>query len=90
MIVDKGVDFPPEIDAALKAYGEDMWLFRDQSPAGTTRALNQYKGDHRGCATLFACLLRALFRSIAATHHLPLFFWALVFWPLKKFSVPHP
>ncbi|KAI9466751.1 Ribokinase-like protein [Lactarius psammicola] len=48
MIVDKGVDFPPEIDAALKAYGEDMWLFRDQSPAGTTRALNQYKGDHRG------------------------------------------
>ncbi|KAH9179974.1 Ribokinase-like protein [Lactarius sanguifluus] len=48
MIVDKGVDFPPEIDAALKAYGEDMWLFRDQSPAGTTRALNRYKGDHRG------------------------------------------
>ncbi|KAH9077447.1 hypothetical protein EDB83DRAFT_1710581 [Lactarius deliciosus] len=25
-----------------------MWLFRDQSPAGTTRALNRYKGDHRG------------------------------------------
>ncbi|KAH8999376.1 Ribokinase-like protein [Lactarius akahatsu] len=48
MIVDKGIDFPPEIDAALKAYGEDMWLFRDQSPAGTTRALNRYKGDHRG------------------------------------------
>jgi len=48
MIVDKGVDFPAEIDAALKVYGEDMWLFRDQSPAGTTRALNRYKGDDRG------------------------------------------
>ncbi|KAN0139998.1 Ribokinase-like protein [Lactarius tabidus] len=48
MIVDRGVDFPPEMDAALREYGEDMWLFRDQSPAGTTRALNRYQGDHRG------------------------------------------
>lgn len=56
MIVDRGVDFPPEMDAALRAYGEDMWLFRDQ--AGTTRAVNRYQGDHRGCATYFlACFL---------------------------------
>jgi len=48
MIVNRGVDFPPEMDAALKAYGEDMWLFREQSPAGTTRAINRYQGDHRG------------------------------------------
>lgn len=58
MIVDRGIDFPPEMDAALRAYGEDMWLFRDQSPAGTTRAVNRYQGDHRGCATYFlACFL---------------------------------
>jgi hypothetical protein len=53
MIVDKGMDFPPEMDAALRAYGEDMWFFRDQSPAGTTRAVNRYQGDHRGCVPLF-------------------------------------
>ncbi|KAI0269250.1 hypothetical protein BC834DRAFT_865496 [Gloeopeniophorella convolvens] len=47
MIVDKGSDFPQEIDALLRAYGQDMWLFRNQPDAGTTRALNLYKGDHR-------------------------------------------
>jgi hypothetical protein len=51
MIVDKGVDFPQEIDDALKSYGEDMWLFRNRPGAGTTtRALNRYTGDNRGCA----------------------------------------
>jgi hypothetical protein len=50
MIVDKGVDFPQEIDDALKSYGEDMWLFRNRLGAGTTtRALNRYTGDYRGC-----------------------------------------
>ena len=71
MIVDKGVDFPPKMDAALRAYGEDMWFFRDQSPAGTTRAVNRYQGDHRGCVCatfLYICLL---LYSIAATHCLP-------------------
>ncbi|KAI0301807.1 Ribokinase-like protein [Multifurca ochricompacta] len=47
MIVDKGVDLPQEFDAALRVYGEDMWFFRAQPDAGTTRALNAYKGDHR-------------------------------------------
>ncbi|KAI9510441.1 Ribokinase-like protein [Russula earlei] len=47
MIVDKGVDFPQEIDAALKTYGESMWFFREQAGVTTTRALNTYSGDHR-------------------------------------------
>jgi hypothetical protein len=47
MIVDKGEDFPQPIDAALKTYGESMWLFREQPGTATTRALNSYTGDHR-------------------------------------------
>ena len=47
MIIDKGVDFPQEIDAALRTYGESMWLFREQPDTATTRALNAYTGDHR-------------------------------------------
>jgi hypothetical protein len=48
MIIDKGVDFPREIDAALRTYGESMWLFREKpDAASTTRALNSYTGDHR-------------------------------------------
>ena len=47
MIIDKGVDFPQEIDATLKTYGESMWFFREQPDAATTRALNAYTGDHR-------------------------------------------
>ncbi|KAH9999424.1 Ribokinase-like protein [Russula vinacea] len=47
MIVDKGVDFPQPIDAALKTYGESMWLFREQPGTATTRSLNTYTGDHR-------------------------------------------
>ncbi|KAJ3810517.1 Ribokinase-like protein [Lentinula aff. lateritia] len=48
MIVDKGYDFPSEIENKLKAYGDQMWLFRPQNQARTTRAMNIYKGDHRG------------------------------------------
>lgn len=47
MIIDKGVDFPQEIDATLRTYGESMWFFRGQPNAATTRALNTYIGDHR-------------------------------------------
>ncbi|KAI0303136.1 Ribokinase-like protein [Russula brevipes] len=49
MIVDKGVDFPQTLDAALRTYGESMWFFREQPGAATTRALNTYTGtgDHR-------------------------------------------
>lgn len=48
MIVDRGHDFPADVQDTLAAYGEDMWMFRDQKESGTTRALNLYKGEHRG------------------------------------------
>ena len=47
MIVDTGSDFPQEIDAALRKYGESMWFLREQQGQTTTRALNSYIGDHR-------------------------------------------
>lgn len=47
MIVDKGGNFPQEIDATLRTYGENMWFFREQPGDTTTRALNSYIGDHR-------------------------------------------
>jgi len=47
MIIDKGVDFPQEIDAVLKTYEESMWFFRQEPGVTTTRALNTYSGDHR-------------------------------------------
>ncbi|KAF9076417.1 Ribokinase-like protein [Rhodocollybia butyracea] len=48
MIIDKGYDFPPEIESKLKIYGDEMWFFRPQEKARTTRALNLYTSDHRG------------------------------------------
>lgn len=48
MIIDKGHDFPDEIQTALEHYGPDMWLFRANPDALTTRAVNIYQGDHRG------------------------------------------
>lgn len=48
MIVDKGYDFPSDIESKLKLYGDDMWFFRPRTQAQTTRALNIYKGDQRG------------------------------------------
>ncbi|KAH7916744.1 Ribokinase-like protein [Hygrophoropsis aurantiaca] len=48
MIIDRGQDFPSEIQSKLLSYGTDMWHFRDHSNRGTTRALNSYRGDHRG------------------------------------------
>lgn len=57
MVVDQGSDFPEDIGAALRSYGESMWLFRSQPDVGTTRALNFYKGEHRGCPSIcwFCC-----------------------------------
>ncbi|KAI0080739.1 Ribokinase-like protein [Panus rudis PR-1116 ss-1] len=48
MIVDRGPDFPDDIQRQLEDYGSDMWLFRDGKASVTTRALNIYKGDTRG------------------------------------------
>ncbi|KAL4081913.1 Ribokinase-like protein [Scleroderma yunnanense] len=41
-------DFPQDIQDKLISYGADMWHFRDHDNRGTTRALNAYRGDHRG------------------------------------------
>ncbi|EMD41032.1 hypothetical protein CERSUDRAFT_111603 [Gelatoporia subvermispora B] len=48
MIVDRGDDFPAAIQEKLDAFGEEMWLFRNNPGTETTRALNSYRGDHRG------------------------------------------
>ncbi|KAL4075809.1 Ribokinase-like protein [Scleroderma citrinum] len=48
MIIDRGNDFPQDIQDKLISYGADMWHFRDHDNRGTTRALNAYRGDHRG------------------------------------------
>ncbi|KZT12947.1 Ribokinase-like protein [Laetiporus sulphureus 93-53] len=48
MIVDRGNDFPPDIQEKLDSYGDTMWLYRDNPARPTTRALNSYRGDHRG------------------------------------------
>ncbi|KAF6762757.1 Ribokinase-like protein [Ephemerocybe angulata] len=47
MVVDKGKDFPEEIEKQLLGYGRAMWAFRQQPASGTTRALNSYLGEHR-------------------------------------------
>lgn len=48
MIVDKGYDFPGHIEADLVQYGQEMWMFRQQTHHATTRALNSYTGENRG------------------------------------------
>ncbi|KAL1744386.1 Ribokinase-like protein [Schizophyllum fasciatum] len=48
MVVDKGVDWPTSIEGQLNAFGEEMWLYRDQPDAQTTRAVNIYRGEYRG------------------------------------------
>lgn len=50
MIIDRGHDFPEHIQQALDAYGADIWLYRDDTSRSTTRAVNIYRGEHRGYA----------------------------------------
>jgi len=47
MIVDKGPDFPPDMERTLLEYGSEMWMFRYHPNHRTTRALNCYRGEHR-------------------------------------------
>ncbi|KAF8917788.1 Ribokinase-like protein [Mucidula mucida] len=47
MVVDRGHDWPSYVQKDLERYGSDIWMFRDQPDAKTTRALNSYMGDHR-------------------------------------------
>jgi len=48
MIIDRGNDFPQEIEKKLLTYGPDVWHFRDQSDRCTTRGMNSYRGEYRG------------------------------------------
>lgn len=48
MIIDRGHDFPEDIQKKLDTYGMDTWLYRDDQQRVTTRALNSYRGDYRG------------------------------------------
>ncbi|KAL5488120.1 hypothetical protein ACEPAI_6228 [Sanghuangporus weigelae] len=48
MIVDRGMDFPQDIQQSLDAFGKEMWLYRDNPDRMTTRAINSYRGDNRG------------------------------------------
>lgn len=52
MIVDRGHDFPQAMQEALDEYGTEMWHFRDQTERITTKALNSYRGELRGCASI--------------------------------------
>jgi len=47
MIVDRGPDFPVDIERTLLEYGSEMWMFRYQPDHRTTRALNSFRGEHR-------------------------------------------
>ncbi|GAA5833361.1 hypothetical protein JCM9279_001503 [Rhodotorula babjevae] len=47
IVVDRGNDWPDKVERELRAYGEDMWEFRDKPEEPTTRALNLYTGEHR-------------------------------------------
>jgi len=47
MIVDRGPDFPVDIERRLLEYGSEMWMFRYQPDHRTTRALNSFRGEQR-------------------------------------------
>ncbi|KAI6035433.1 Ribokinase-like protein [Pisolithus orientalis] len=44
MIVDRGNDFPQDVQDKLLSYGANIWHFRNRDDRGTTRALNSYRG----------------------------------------------
>lgn len=48
ILVDRGYDWPKELEERLNSYGDAMWVYRDQPAHPTTRALNLYTGEHRG------------------------------------------
>ncbi|KAG2118961.1 Ribokinase-like protein [Suillus discolor] len=48
MIIDRGNDFPQDVQNRLLTYGSDIWHFRDDTNRLTTRSRNSYKGQFRG------------------------------------------
>lgn len=55
ILVDRGYDWPKPIEEELNAYGEAMWVYRDQPEHPTTRALNLYTGERRGACRTSCC-----------------------------------
>ncbi|GAA5862695.1 hypothetical protein JCM8547_003515 [Rhodosporidiobolus lusitaniae] len=47
ILVDRGNDWPKEVEEELGQYGRKMWIMRDKPDEPTTRALNLYTGEHR-------------------------------------------
>ncbi|GJN90820.1 hypothetical protein Rhopal_003834-T1 [Rhodotorula paludigena] len=47
ILVDRGYDWPAEVERELETYGKEMWVYREKPDAPTTRALNLYTGEHR-------------------------------------------
>lgn len=76
MVVDRGHDFPSSIQTKLDSYGSDMWLFRDHSDIGTTRAINTYKGDHRRFSPGRLSFLRSFWSD---QHYVASTIWLLEF-----------
>ncbi|GAA6012021.1 hypothetical protein JCM11491_000138 [Sporobolomyces phaffii] len=46
ILVDRGHDWDPQVEAQLDAFGRSMWIYRDKA-GETTKALNLYTGEHR-------------------------------------------
>ncbi|KAL4081914.1 Ribokinase-like protein [Scleroderma yunnanense] len=67
MIVDRGNDFPQDIQDKLISYGTDMWHFRDHNDQKTICGLNTYRGDHRGFQYLTP-RIRLFPRDLHGTH----------------------
>lgn len=59
--MDKGYDFPDHVGEQLVAYGEDMWLFRENPDRETTRELSLYRGERRGYAASFSPVVIPIF-----------------------------
>jgi hypothetical protein len=84
MIVDKGGDFPQEIDAALRKYGESMWYFREQPCRTTARALNSSIGDHKKWVSKVAASQPPLYaRPPCRTFVSPVFLFSQAFNTLR-------
>ncbi|KAI5479845.1 hypothetical protein MNV49_002403 [Pseudohyphozyma bogoriensis] len=47
IVVDRGNDWPLEVEKKLATFGPAMWHYRDQPHRPTTRALNLYTGERR-------------------------------------------
>jgi hypothetical protein len=56
-VIDRGYDFPSEVQESLNKYGDDMWLFRDRNDRETTRSRNTYRAGERS-SVMRSCIRR--------------------------------